>query len=106
MSGMSTYIVMQARGDKHQRLFQVFGRQGAKDILVAQCGAMGGVPKDPHLSGAEKCQQFCQCVAGRSFRGKSSEELKELEALELLGRKHRFEKLKKERERARMLEEK
>ena len=29
------HIVRQARGEKHQRLIQVFSRQGAKEILVA-----------------------------------------------------------------------
>ena len=32
---MVVLIVMQAKGEKHQRLFQVFSRQGAKELLVA-----------------------------------------------------------------------
>ena len=29
------HIVRQARGEKHQRLIQIFSRQGAKELLVA-----------------------------------------------------------------------
>ena len=29
------HIVRQARGEQHQRLFQIFSRQGAKDMPVA-----------------------------------------------------------------------
>ena len=37
------HIARQARGERHQRLFQIFSRQGAKEILVA------GVARWEHL---------------------------------------------------------
>ena len=42
------HIVMQARSEGHQRLFQAF-----RDFRH-KCGAMGGTSKDDHHTGAEE----------------------------------------------------
>ena len=125
------HIVVQARGEEHQRLFQVFSRQGAQAILVASVARWEKYQK-MLIFLEQTCQELCQTVeqmserqellaalmesekslqkAPQEFQRQIFLELKELEeqksqeALELLGQKHRISKLKKERERARMLQ--
>ena len=47
------HIARQARGAQHQRWwFQIFSRQGAKEILV-QCGKMGRASENAHSFGTE-----------------------------------------------------
>ena len=53
-------IVMQARDEKHQRLFQVFSGQGAKEVLEEHQRML--------IFLEQKCQEICQTVEQRSER--------------------------------------
>ena len=46
------HIARQARGEQHQRLFQIFSRQGAKRDPGCRCGKMGA-SETAHSSGTE-----------------------------------------------------
>ena len=52
---------MQARGEKHQRLVQVFSRKVAKEILVASVARWEEHLRMPIFL-KWKCQEICQTV--------------------------------------------
>ena len=123
----------QARGEQSQGLFLIFSRQGATEILVAcvarweehlrmlivlerKCTDLSEAneqlsEKQVLLTTLMESTKSLQKVALEEFQRKIFQELKELEeqkskeVLELLGRKHKLGKLEKERDRARMLQE-
>ena len=58
---------MQARGERHQRLFHAFSRQGANEILVASVAQWEEDQKDAHHTGAEE-SGLCQAIEQISER--------------------------------------
>ena len=70
------HIVMQARGERHRRLFHAFSQQGANVILVASVARW-----DEHqrmLTLEQKSQELCQAIA-RQLLAAQMERMKTLQ---------------------------
>ena len=125
------HTVRQTRGEKHKHLFQIFSRQGAKEVLVASVARweehlrMLTVLERERLELSEAIENLCEkqellatlmgskkCLQKDAperfqeqiFQASKNWSSRSYKAQELLGRKHKLGKLEKERDRARMLQ--